>query len=377
MSDEQPLGFGLIGCGAFGLFCLKAFAEKDLVRPVAAARARRPKARQVCEALGVRVYDDPQHLLADRQVDVVHVATPPAYHHQTVLSALAAGKHVLCEKPLALRSEQAEEMVEAARRAGRFLAVNFVMRYSPLVDVAKGILQCGAIGRPLAAHVTNCASDAGLDADHWFWDNGVSGGIFIEHGVHFFDLYDHWLGPGRVLDAWTQPREGNGQADRVGCTVRHDSRAIACHYHGFDQIAPMDRTSHRIVCELGDVRVEGWLPQRLAVDAAVNERTAEALSQCCLRGHIETVERYGRGRQRILGRGRLREATRRIRLHYALGADKETLYADCVRALLADQIAWVRDAGHPRRVTETRGVLAVRHAERAAALAAAAPGQAT
>ena len=375
MAQGQQLGLGLIGGGGFGTYCLEAFRRLGCVRLVAAARAAKPDARALCDRLGVRVLDSYEEVIACEDVGVVHVATPPESHYRLALAALRAGKHVLCEKPPALCAREAEALARAADEAGVFFAPNFVMRFSPIAGIVRDLVRGGALGRVLAADVTNCASDAGLPPDHWFWAKDTSGGIFIEHGVHFFDLYAWWLGPGEVLSAHAERRERGGQEDRVTCTVRHalagHSGIPVTHYHGFDQVAPMDRTEHRLVCELGDVRVEGWLPQRLTVDAAVDDASLGRLRGCLPDAEAEVLEEYPPGRRDILGRGEVRHVTKRVRLRYSLPQDKESLYADAIRALLADQVAWVRDRGHRRHVTARQGVEALACAESAARLAEA------
>ncbi|MBS3734126.1 MAG: Gfo/Idh/MocA family oxidoreductase [Phycisphaerae bacterium] len=367
MTDDKPFGLGLLGAGAFGRFCLRAYTRLDGVRPVAAARARSDAARQLCDEMGLAVHDDYQAVIDRAEVHVVHVATPPDRHHDLALAALRAGKHVLLEKPPALTIEQAEELVDAAAKAQRFCAVNFVLRYSPVTEAVRRLLAAGPLGAPLAARVTNLGSDSGLGADHWFWNPDASGGIFIEHGVHFFDLYAAWLGPGEIVEAHELTRNGE-LADRVACTVRHAPPeappVLVEHYHGFDQIGPMDRTEHRIVCEMGDVRVAGWLPAAVTVDAAVDDAGAETLAAACPDATIETVDgapglAAHAGGLDIRGRGVMRHVTRRIRLHWAPSDAKEALYAEALRALLRDQLAWARGSSHERTVTEHNGPAAM------------------
>jgi len=235
------------------------------------------------------------------------------------------------------------------------------------------VIDSGVLGRPLAARLTNCAFDTLMPPEHWFWNKAVSGGIFIEHGVHFFDLYAYWLGPGRVIDAHAERREGSGIEDRVTCTVRHDSGAIVSHYHGFDQIQPMDRADHRLVCELGDLRVAGWIPLTLTVDAAVDEQGADKLLAACPGCAAETVATWQTGP--ILGRGVPRAVTKRLRLTCSPNNDKQAVYAGSIRALLADQIAFIRDRRHRRRVTEADGLTALATAEEAAGLSDAIGGR--
>ena len=370
MSRNEPLGLGLIGCGSFGMFCLEAFSTMDEVRIAGVADVARPAADATAGRFGVPASYSPAELLTADDVDIVQIATPPSSHFQLAMASICAGKHVLCEKPLALKTPQAEEMIAAARKARRCLTVNFILRYNPVTEAVKAILDSEVLGAPLAARLTNCAGDTPLRPDHWFWDKSISGGIFIEHGVHFFDMYEYWLGPGEVTSAHAETRPGTNQEDRVACTVRHETGALVSHYHGFDQVSLMDRTDHRIICEMGDIRVEGWIPMKLAVDAAVDDAGAAKLADCCPGSEVRTVATYGPEEGSITGRGKHRNVTRRIQLDYCPNDDKQIVYAHSARALLADQIAYIRNSAHARRVTETNGRDSLALAEAAAKLAA-------
>ncbi len=370
---DKEFGLGLVGAGAFGIYCLKAFASLKNVTPVAAARARKPQARKTLEDMGVAVLDDYRDVIEHPDVDVVHVATPPSSHPELVLAALAAGKHVLCEKPLALRTSDAVRMAAAAQTADRFCVANFIMRHNPAAAAVRQVLRTGALGRPLAVHLTNLGSDSGLAPDHWFWDKSLSGGIFIEHSVHFFDLYRWWCGDAEVLAGWAARRENGGMEDRVGAVARAHDGTLLTQHHGFDQIPALDRTDHRIVCELGDVRVDGWVPLSVTIDAAVNDEGATRLAAGFDGAQVETVETFAPGVDGMRGRGVERFVTRRIRLRWSDPRDKETLYAQCIRDLLADQLAWAADRSHARRVEESNGVEALRLGEAAARMAAGGP----
>jgi predicted dehydrogenase len=367
MAAGDMIGLGLIGCGGFGEFCLDAYSKLDGLRIAAVADVVRPAADAMGRRFGVAALYDPDELIRRDDVQMVHVATPPASHHGLVMSALSAGKHCLCEKPLAVTEAQGREMVAAAERAGLIVPVDFVLRYNPVTEAVKAIVGSRLLGECLSARLTNCASDAKLDAGHWFWDERISGGIFIEHGVHFFDLYRHWLGDGRVLSARCERRDGTGQEDRVTCLVRHAGGAIASHYHGFDQLLCMDRTDHRLVFEQGDVRVDGWIPLRLDVDAATDDEGAEKLAALMPGCDMETVERFD-GRGEMKGRGTARRIDRRVRMRFEPEPDKSTAYAGGVRDLMADQLAYIADRSHRRRVSERNGLEALETACAAASL---------
>jgi predicted dehydrogenase len=102
----------------------------------------------------------------------------------------------------------------------------------------------------------NYASDENLGPVHWFWDRSRSGGIFIEHGVHFFDLFAGWLGPGQVVAAQRGLRPGSSPPieEHVHCTVRYGPSMLVNFYHGFHQTGRMDRQELRLVFERGSVK---------------------------------------------------------------------------------------------------------------------------
>jgi predicted dehydrogenase len=194
MMPDAKLGVGLLGCGAFGRFCLREFAAMPELRAAAVADMVPETARKAGEEFAVPVCPDIHALAARDDVQIIHIATPPSTHRELAIAALDAGKHVLCEKPLATIVADARRMIEVARTARRFLAVNLIMRYDPLNQAVARILETGLLGAPLHAFFENYAGDTPLGAGHWFWKPHISGGIFIEHGVHFFDLFRMWLG---------------------------------------------------------------------------------------------------------------------------------------------------------------------------------------
>ncbi len=368
MAADKPIGLGLIGCGAFGDFCLEAYGQMDSVRVVAVCDVVKAAADSFADKFSVPACYGPAELVARDDVDLVHIATPPSTHYELVMAAVGAGKHCLCEKPLAMNVTEADEMLAAAAGKGLIVPVNFVLRHNAVTDAVKAVIDSGVLGKVLSARLTNCAGDTKLAGDHWFWDKSLSGGIFIEHCVHFFDLYSHWLGAGEVIFANTELREGTTQEDRVMCEIRHESGAIASHYHGFDQVSLMDRTDHRMVCELGDIRVEGWIPLTAQIDAVVDDEGASALAACMPGCEIEALENYD-DEFEVMGRGINRVVDKKIRISFTPEADKQGVYAQSAIQLLTDQIAFIRDAGHARRVTEANGRNALAIAQAAAQLA--------
>src|SRR5262249_13313426 len=203
---------------------------------------------------------------------VVSIATPPFLHHPQAMAALEAGKHVIVEKPLALTVGQAAELIAVARRRDRLLVANLMQRYNPLFDAVRRLVEARALGEVLHGSFENYASDENLPARHWFWDRGKSGGIFVEHGVHFFDLFAGWLGPGRVEAAQIGARPGAAIEEHAHATVRYGGEAMTNFYHGFHQAGRMDRQELRPLFERGGVTLSDWVPSPARIHGVVAER---------------------------------------------------------------------------------------------------------
>jgi len=370
--NNDFVGIGLVGCGSFGLFCLDAYSSMTRVKIVAVSDLRKDLADYAASQYNVPAFYKAQELMSHDDVDLVHIATPPSTHHLLAIQASRHGKHCLCEKPLALNTAQADEILDLARQAGTIAPVNFVMRYNAITEMAKSVINSGALGRVLRAQLTNCASDSNLPSSHWFWDKSTSGGIFIEHGVHFFDLYDYWLGEGKVACADELSREGKGMQDRVTCQVLHEQGTLASHYHGFDQPAELDRTDHRLICEMGEVVVKGWVPMEIRVTALVDEEGQAQLARHLDDPQVEILQEVQPGgSNKVFSRGKPRHYTTLVEFSHRLNEEKPAVYASSIRQLLADQIHYLDDPAHERKVTDLNGYKALALAESADNIASA------
>jgi predicted dehydrogenase len=285
-----PLGLGLIGAGDFGTFCLEAYREMADVAVVAVADADASRAARIAPP-GATVYADYAALLADPAVEAVHIATPPAAHGRMAREGAEAGKHLFMEKPLALTLEEGQAAVRAARDAGVKLSVNYVLRHHPLHRLALAIVAGEALGPAQQFALENFAADDNLPPEHWFWDPALSGGIHVEHGVHFFDLCNQVAGrPPGAISGCVQQRP-DGRVDRVSATVRYGDELLATFYHSFNQIGRFERTVIRIGCARGQLMVEGWIPTRLTLDGVVDEVGLRMLRDQ-LGGRLEVQESF-------------------------------------------------------------------------------------
>jgi predicted dehydrogenase len=257
MSFNGQLRLGVIGFGGFAQFAVQQFVQVPGVRLVGMAGTHREAAYAAAQRFGVAHVEDVNSLLSRDDVDLVYIATPPFLHHAQALAALKSGKHVISEKPLAMTLAQADELVAAARQRDLLVVANLMQRYNPLFDVVRAMVVEQPLGEFLHGYFENYAVDEGLPPEHWFWDRTKSGGIFIEHAVHFFDLFAGWLGPGEVVAAQALRRPAADPSarveDQVHATVRYGNGALVNFYHGFHQPGRLDRQELRLVFERGDV----------------------------------------------------------------------------------------------------------------------------
>jgi predicted dehydrogenase len=351
MSD--PLGIGVIGLGGFGLFALQQFVQHPDVRLAAMAGTARPAALAAAQRYGIEDVVDVDRLLELPEVDLVYVSTPPFLHYEQSRRALTAGKHVICEKPLALTVEQADELVDLARQQDLLLVANLMQRYNPLFDIVGRIIDRRPLGEFLHGYFENYASDENLPPEHWFWDRAKSGGIFVEHGVHFFDMLAGWLGAGAVVAAQAS-RRADGCEDQVQCAVRYAGGAHVNFYHGFHQPARLDRQELRLVFERGDMVLEGWVPTCVRIHAVAGEAQMRELSGSFPHARIDVLATHGARDRTFYSHGVQHEAYQQFELHWQ-GLQKMPLYCELLRRMMADQVAWIRDRGHQRKVNEQNG----------------------
>ena len=362
-------GIGVIGCGGFGLFAMQQYAQIPGVNLIAVADPNRAAAEQAVQQFGLIHAPDVNALCQRPDVDLVYIASPPFLHHDHAMAAITADKHVVCEKPLALSLDEADEMLSFAKASDRIVVANLMQRYNPLADCVRELVEKQILGRPLHGYFENYASDEQLGADHWFWDSSKSGGIFVEHGVHFFELFASWLGDGEVVAAQRCLRQPLGLEDQVQCCVRYRDDILVNFYHGFHQPGRMDRQELRIVFERGDVTLHGWIPTRLRLDAIVSAADEQRLGELFPRVNVETVETYSAEQRGCQGRHQAYKVDRRIHLTVGQESDKMTRYGELVRALMEDQFKRVADKSHRRRITERNSRESLRIALRARQLA--------
>jgi predicted dehydrogenase len=195
MENKEFIGVGVIGAGFARTTQIPAFRACEGARVTAIASARRENAEAVAQEFDIpHVADDWRGVVNNPEVDLVSIVSPPNTHCEIALAAFAAGKHVLCEKPMAMNAREAAQMRQRAKEAGKMALIDHELRFLPGRLRAYEMLQKGDIG--LARHVKlTFRYDTRASADvlwNWWSDEKAGGGILGALGSHAIDAF-RWL----------------------------------------------------------------------------------------------------------------------------------------------------------------------------------------
>ncbi len=188
----MAIGFGVIGCG--GIADRRTIPEGILAAPSAELMAVQDIAKdrvdEVAKNRGATGYLKVEELLADDNVDAVYIATPTHVHHEQTVAAAEAGKHVLCEKPLALTQEECEASIQACADAGVKFGTNFMMRFHACHTTIREKIQAGELGTPVMGRAELTCWYPPIEGAFRQSRELGGGGALIDMGNHCIDLLE-------------------------------------------------------------------------------------------------------------------------------------------------------------------------------------------
>jgi len=198
----MSIGIALIGCGAVAeKMHLPEYAQCKEAQMVACVDIVKEKAEHLAEVVGgAQVFTDYQDALALDEVQAVDICLPNYLHAPVAIAAAEAGKHVLCEKPMAVSLADAQAMIEVAERAGMTLMIRQSTRFAPPYSKVKQIVDAGVLGRINTMRGTHCHAGPEFWTPNypWFFDKAQSGGgASLDMGIHICDFM-LWLADKRV-----------------------------------------------------------------------------------------------------------------------------------------------------------------------------------
>ncbi len=188
---------GVIGVGFGTSVQIPGFQAHPETEVVAVCSSRPERAQEAAERFGIaHTFSDYRQLLKLADLDAVSIVTPPVYHHAMTLDALAAGKHVLCEKPMARSLQEAREMEDAAQRSGLVCMIDHEFRFFPARPRMHELIQEAYLGD---LHLLHIYAIGGFRADparpwNWWSSLGEAGGHLGALGSHYIDSTRRWFG---------------------------------------------------------------------------------------------------------------------------------------------------------------------------------------
>jgi myo-inositol 2-dehydrogenase/D-chiro-inositol 1-dehydrogenase len=221
--------FGLIGYGAFGGKYARVICQLEGCELAVIAVPSEQSRERARRETGAAVLADYHDLLAREDVDAVCVVAPNYLHEPVALAALAARKHVLLEKPMALTPEGCDRIIDAARAAGRKLLVGHVLRFSPVYVRMMELIAEGRIGHPRYVLVDLWRRPYSQGASGWKRDPARVGSSILEEPVHYFDVVPWFLqgsGEPQSVTAFAN-RRTPGAADTAAI---YDNFTAVLHY---------------------------------------------------------------------------------------------------------------------------------------------------
>jgi predicted dehydrogenase len=246
------LRWGILGTGNIARQFAQGMASARRCELAAVGSRSRASAQAFAEANRVpRPYGSYQEVVADAGVDVVYVSLPNAMHHEWTIRALRAGKHVLCEKPIAATREEAAEMFDESRKNGRLLVEAFMYRSHPLTAAWLKEIRGGTIGRPLLVRSSFCFCTRQRESNIRF-DPELAGGALMDVGSYCINL-SRLIAGAEPIEVKASAKLSDSGIDEVtagmlrfadglvasftcGMTVHADNTASICGSRGYIEV---------------------------------------------------------------------------------------------------------------------------------------------
>ena len=281
MEASRKIGVGLIGAGMIGqghAYALRLLAEDGEVRPVAVTDLSAEaveSARAICPF--ERVAADAQAVIDDPDVEAVVIVTPTTTHRDLVRAVVAAGKPLLCEKPLATQFDIVQEMCALVATSGLTAQVGFHSRFHPLINELVRLVTTNELGAPMGYTLRDDQywPTGDIVPGHSSWRSQrdhAGGGALLEHSIHSADIVTWLFGPAANVFARTRNVFGYDVEDTAVCTIEHASGVVGTLISIFNGVRGREERRLEVFFERGAVEVttdflvgareDGFLVQR-------------------------------------------------------------------------------------------------------------------
>lgn len=212
---------GILGAGFMGSTHAKGYGKLPDVEMAGIFSRSAERAAKVAQEVGAKKgVTDMDGLVQDPDIDVIDICIPTPWHKEYTIKALEAGKHVLCEKPMAMTATDCEAMIEAAEKSGKVLMVAHVLRFWPEYVALKELVASGKLGKTIAATASRLSTRPTWG--EWFSHADQTGGAVFDLQIHDLDTFNWLFGRPRSVYALGGKGEPGGW-DHVLTLVHYDS----------------------------------------------------------------------------------------------------------------------------------------------------------
>ncbi|MBX3120205.1 MAG: Gfo/Idh/MocA family oxidoreductase [Fimbriimonadaceae bacterium] len=215
----------IVGCGFMGRMHANVYSILDDAQFVAAVDRKPEKAEAFASDFGAKAYTDFDEMLANEEIDAVDICLPTFQHCEYTVRAAQAGKHIMCEKPMALTSEEAQTMIEACETAKVKLMIGHCIRFWPEYAYLKRLNDDGALGKLTSINLTRYGEFPFWSTDNWLADESKSGGGVLDMHIHDTDFALYLKGePVHISSYGTVDHRGPSQ---VYTTLQYEDGCVA------------------------------------------------------------------------------------------------------------------------------------------------------
>lgn len=186
--NTSSVGFGLIGCGTMGASLVESLVEIDGVKLAGVMDSDPKQAASIADKYGGVATTNLDEMLARPDIDAVIIASPGFLHREHAERSFAAGKHVFCEKPMALNPADCEAMIRARDASGKKLMIGQVLRYIGVFNYTREFQAAGKLGDVVSLRITRSSGGWGGWWRSWRSKEELSGGVLFEFSVHEMDF---------------------------------------------------------------------------------------------------------------------------------------------------------------------------------------------
>jgi UDP-N-acetyl-2-amino-2-deoxyglucuronate dehydrogenase len=194
----EKVRFAILGCGVISKIHVSGIADTEEVELVAVCDAVEENMRPYAVEYNVRTYTDYAEMLKADDIEVVCICTPSGMHPEQTIMAAKAGKHVICEKPMAIQLEDIDRMILACKKNNVLLSTIFPWRMSPVIQYVKQFITDGGLGKLslCSAHIKPFRAQKYYDSAGWRGTWAIDGGgVLMNQGIHTVDQLQWLVGP--------------------------------------------------------------------------------------------------------------------------------------------------------------------------------------